>query len=116
MPSRLQKKLVSKAACLSIRCVANLRDVRYPILLLESRADLIGQLAGDLDGVDAADVAVETLPLGDPGARWVGERDDALEDLGRAALDLVLGAGEVQELFAVGAALVAEALKKHMSA
>lgn len=116
MPSRLQKT-VGQQNCLPKQSVScHLRDVRYPILLLESRADLIGQLAGDLDGVDAADVTIETLPLGDPGARRVGERDDALEDLGRAALDLVLGAGEVQKLFAVGAALVAEALKKQMSA
>lgn len=96
--------------------VGHVRYVLDPVLVLERLPDLVGQLARDLDGVHAADVAVEALPLCDPRAGRVGERDEALEDLRRAALDLVLRAGEVQELFAVGASLVAEALNDRMSA
>lgn len=86
------------------------RDILYPILLLESGPDLVRQLPGHLDGVHAGRIPVQALPLCDPRLVGVGERDDALEDLRRAALDLVLRAGEPKELFAVGAALVAEAL------
>jgi len=99
-----------------VTAVGHVRYVLDPVLVLERLPDLVGQLARDLDGVHAADVAVEALPLCDPRAGRVGERDEALEDLRRAALDLVLRAGEVQELFAVGASLVAEALNDRMSA
>lgn len=87
------------------------RDVLYPILVLERRLYLVRQLTRNLDGVDAADVAVEALPLCDPGPGRVGEGDEAFKDLRGAALNLVLRAREVQKLLAVGAALVAEALE-----
>lgn len=86
------------------------RDIGYPVLVLDHGAHLVRQLARHLGRVHAGQVVVEALPLGDPGLARVGEGDDALEDLGRAGLDLVLGAGEVEELLAVGAAMVAEAL------
>lgn len=88
----------------------NSRDILYPILVLDDLPDLVGQLARDLDGVYPGDVGVEALPLRDPAALRVREGDDALEDLGGAGLDLVLRVGEVQEVVAVGAAFVAEAL------
>lgn len=79
-------------------------------LVLDGGAYLVGQLAGDLGGVDALDVVIEALPLGDPGPRWVGQGDEALEDLARAALDGFRVVLEVQEVFAVGAAFVSETL------
>ena len=88
----------------------NSRDILYPILILDNLPNLVGQLARDLDGVYPGDIAVEALPLGDPAPLGVGEGDDALEDLGGAGLDLVLGVCEVEEVVAVGAAFVAEAL------
>lgn len=86
------------------------RDVVYPILLLDRGAHVVRQLARDLDGVDALDVAIEALPLGHPRLARAAERDQALEHLRGAAVDLVRRSGEVQELLTVGAALVTEAL------
>ena len=82
----------------------------YPILVLKDLPDLVGELAGDLDGVQAGNVAVEALPLGDPAVVGVREGDDALEDLRRAGLDLVLRVREVEEVVAVGAPFRSEAL------
>lgn len=89
----------------------DLRDILYPVLIFNHLPYVIRKLTRDFDGVEPRDVAIEALPLGDPALAGVGEGDDALEDLGGAALDLVLGAGEVEEFFAVGAAFVAESLK-----
>ncbi len=88
----------------------NLRDVRQPILLLDGRPDIVRQLPRHLGRVDAAHVLVQALPLGHPRLGRVGERDEPLEDLGRAAVDLVRRALEVEKLLAVWAALVAKAL------
>lgn len=87
----------------------HLRDIHVP-LVFDSRAYLVGQLAGDLGSVDALDVVVEALPLGDPGPRRVGQGDEALVNLARAALDGFGVVLEVQEVFAVGAAFVSESL------
>lgn len=89
---------------------ANLRDIRNSILLLYRRPHVVRQLARHLGRVDAAHVAVQPLPLGHPRLARVGQRDEALKDLRCAAVDLIGRALQVQELFAVGAALVAEAL------
>lgn len=89
------------------------RDVLYPILIFNHLPYVIWKLPRDLDCVEARDVAIKALPLGDPALAGVGEGDDALEDLGGAALNLVLGAGEVEEFFAVGAAFVAESAVCH---
>lgn len=79
-------------------------------ILGQSGDDFFGKLAHNLGRVDAADVAVDALPLGDPGAARVGHGDEALEDGRRARLDGLLGALEVQVLFAVGAPFFLKAL------
>lgn len=89
---------------------AFLRDVVYPILVLESVPNLVRQLPRHLDRIDALDITIQALPFCHPRLRRVGQRDETLEDLGRAALDLVWGTSKVEELFAIGAALVAKAL------
>ena len=94
----------------------HLRDVLYSVFVLESRPNIVGKLTRHLDGVHAWNVAVETLVLCYPRARRVGEGDDTLKDLRGAAFDLVLGASEVEELVAVGAAFVAESLENKTSA
>ena len=83
-------------------------------LVLDSSAYLVWQLAGDLGGVDALDVIVEALPLGDPGPGRVGQGDETLEDLARAALDGFGVVLEVQEVLAV--ALVAHRLARPVRA
>lgn len=88
----------------------DLRDVGNPVLLLYRGPHVVRQLARDLGGVDTADVAIQALPLCHPRLAGVGERDEPFKDLRRAAVDLVGRALQVQELFAVGAAFVAEAL------
>lgn len=88
----------------------NVRNILYPILILQRRPDLVGELARDLDRVHAGHISVQALPLCDPRLGRVGQRYQALKDLRRAAFDLVLRADEVQEFLAVGASFVAEAL------
>ena len=85
------------------------RDVNVALFFNRS-AHLVGQLARHLDGIDALDVIVQALPLGDPGLGGVGERDKALVDLAGAVVDGVRVAFQVEELFAVGAALLSETL------
>lgn len=65
--------------------------------------------ASDLDSVNASDVAVQALPSGDPARARVGKSDQALEDLAGAFLNGVVVAGQLEELFTVGASLAAEA-------
>jgi hypothetical protein len=48
------------------RRVGDIRDVLNSILILYRGAHIVGKLTGDLDGIDAPDIAVETLPLGHP--------------------------------------------------
>lgn len=98
---------------MSRKSAPNLRDILNPILLLQHGADLVWQLAEDLVGVGAADVAVEAVVFGYPGLGRVGDGDEALEDGRGAGLDLLAGALEVEELFAVGAAFVSETLMGH---
>lgn len=86
----------------------NLRDVDET-LLLHRELDVVGQGAGDLGGVTAADVAVDALPLGDPRLLGVGDGDQALEDLGGALVDRVRVASQLEE-GAVRAALLLESL------
>jgi hypothetical protein len=82
----------------------NSRNVSNPMFFLQRRPDLVRQLARDLDGVDAGAVLVQALPLRNPAPARVRERDEALEDLGRAALDSFGVVLEVEEVFAVRAA------------
>jgi hypothetical protein len=82
----------------------------HTVFLLQRSPDFIWELPRYLCGIDTGNVAVETLPLGDPRFGRVGQGDEALEDLGGAALDLVRRAREVEELFAVGASFVTETL------
>lgn len=111
LPSRLHPSAFQRHQQSPRGKAKNSRDIVYAVLILDNLPDLVGQLAGHLDGVQAGHVAVEALPLCDPAAVGVRQGDDALEDLGRAGLDLVLGAGEVEEVVAVGAPFVAEALR-----
>ena len=89
-------------------CYDDLRDV-YETLVLHGGLDLLGQGAGDLGGIAAADVAVDALPLGNPGLLGVGDGDEAFEDLGGARLDGLGGVLELEE-GTVGAARLSEAL------
>jgi len=65
--------------------------------------------AGNLDSVDTRNVAVESLPPGDPAGSRVGQSDEALKDLAGALLNGVVVTGELKELLAVGTSLTAEA-------
>lgn len=94
---------------------------------LDSGDDLFGQLrdtvsigkkdgcgqcthnAGDLDGVDTRNIAVESLPPGNPAGAGVSQSDEALKDLAGAFLDGIVVTRELQELFAVGTSFTAEA-------
>jgi hypothetical protein len=72
--------------------------------------DVLGQDALDLCRVHAGDVALEALVPCDPAAVRVGDADEALENLRGAVVDLLGIAGELQDVFAVGAALGGELL------
>jgi hypothetical protein len=65
--------------------------------------------SGDFDGIDARNIAVESLPPGNPAGGWVCQSDEALKDLAGALLDSIVVAQELEELFAVGASLATEA-------
>ena len=65
--------------------------------------------AGNLDGVDSRDIAVESLPSGDPARTRVCQSDEALKDLAGAFLDGVVMTREFEKLFAVGTSFTAEA-------
>jgi hypothetical protein len=67
----------------------DIRDIRDAILLFELRPHIVRQLPGHLGRVHAAHVLVQALPLGHPRVGRVSQSDEALKDLGRAALDLV---------------------------
>ena len=62
-------------------CYDDLRDV-YETLVLHGGLDLLGQGAGDLGGIAAADVAVDALPLGNPGLLGVGDERVAPREVG----------------------------------
>lgn len=79
-------------------------------LFFNRSAHFVGQLTRNLDGIDALDIVVQALPLGDPGLGGVGERNEALVDLAGAVVDSIWVAFQVEELFAVGAALLSETL------
>jgi hypothetical protein len=64
--------------------------------------------AGDLDGVDTRDIAVKSLPSGNPAGGRVCQSDETLKDLAGALLDSIIMANELEELFAVGASLATE--------
>lgn len=76
---------------------------------LDGRYNFLRENASDLDSVNASDVAVQALPSGDPARARVGKSDQALEDLAGAFLNGVVVAGQLEELFTVGASLAAEA-------
>jgi hypothetical protein len=80
--------------------------IRFKILQAEKRTNR----AHDLNGIHALDVAVETLPLGNPGLRRVGECDQTLEDLGGAFLDCLLRVSEREKTFAVRTTFLEEFL------
>lgn len=75
----------------------------------DGRDDLFGQNAGDLDSVNARNIAVETLPPGNPAGGRVCQSDETLKDLAGALLDSIVVAQELEELFAVGTSLATEA-------
>jgi hypothetical protein len=64
--------------------------------------------AGDLDGINTRNIAVESLPPGNPAGGRVCQSDEALKDLAGALLDSIIMANELEELFAVGASLATE--------
>lgn len=66
--------------------------------------------SNDLSGVESRHVALQPLPFGDPAASWIRESDDALKDGARAILYRVGAAAQLEEVFAVGAALDSELL------
>lgn len=74
------------------------------------RDDVLRQGAHDLGGIGALDVFVDALPLGHPGAGWVGHGDEALVDGRGTEFYVVLVAGDVKVLLAVGAAVALELL------
>lgn len=86
------------------------RDVANVGLLQQVCNNVVRQRAHDLGRVGAWLVLVDTLPLGDPGAAWVGHGNEALENGRRARLDRFLVASEVQVVFAVGTAFALESL------
>jgi hypothetical protein len=86
------------------------RDVSNPCLILHGIYDLLGQDARDLRRIDTPHVAVQTLPLCDPGFGRVGQCDEALEDLRRAVGNSVGAALEAEELLTVWASFLEEAL------
>jgi hypothetical protein len=65
--------------------------------------------AGYLDGVDTRDIAVKSLPSGNPAGGRVCQSDETLKDLAGALLDGIVVAQELEELFAVGTSLATEA-------
>ena len=70
----------------------------------------IAHHASDLDRVDPSNVAIETLPLGHPRLRRVGQGDQAFVDLRRAFLDGLGVTSQAQEVLAVGASFTQEFL------
>lgn len=122
VPSRLAwvSLKTRKRACLDSRDVLDTSG-------LDGGDDLFGQLrdtvsigkqdiydrfthnAGDLDGVDTRDVAVESLPPGNPAGTGVCQSDEALKDLAGAFLNGVVVTRKLEELFAVGTSFTAEA-------
>ena len=98
---------------------------------LHSRDDFLGQLntisnhtpdiisfpstydSSDLNSVDTRNIALQTLPSGDPASGGVGESDKSLVDLAGALLDGVFVAGQFEELVAVWAALATELGRGH---
>lgn len=79
-------------------------------LFFNRSAHFVGQLARDLDGIDALDIVVQALPLGDPRLGGVGERNEALVDLAGTVVDGIWVAFQVEELFAVGTAFLSKTL------
>jgi hypothetical protein len=65
--------------------------------------------SSNLDGIDTSNVAVQTLPSGNPTSSRIGQSDKTLKDLTGALLDGVVVASQLEELFAVGASLTTEA-------
>jgi hypothetical protein len=78
--------------------------------VLHSADDIVWQNALDLCSVHARMVALKALVPGDPAPGGVRDGDEALEDLGCAVVDLLRVAGELKDVFAVGAALGEELL------
>lgn len=86
----------------------DLRDIGVTIFF-EHRPDVVGESTGDLEGVDAVDVGVDALPLGDPGLLVLAHGDDALKDLRGARVDSFRAVLEAEE-GAVGASVELETL------
>jgi hypothetical protein len=87
------------------------RNISYPPLILNSSDDLIRKLARNLGCIHAPHIAIQPLPLRNPGFRGVGQRNKALEDLRCAVDDGVHRAPEMEELFAVRAPFLEESLQ-----
>ena len=90
--------------------VWNLRDILDAILFFYRGSHIIWQLARYFGRVHAPNVAVEPLPLRDPRLAGIGEGDETLKDLRRAAVDLVWRTLEMEEFLAVGTAFLPESL------
>ena len=80
------------------------------MLVLHHIHNLIRQNARHLRRIRARHIAVEALPLGDPGARGLGQGDHAFVDLGCAFADGFAVATEAEEVVAVRAAGLDEVL------
>jgi hypothetical protein len=98
-----------------IEVVDRIRNVLYPVLLLQCHPHIIGKLARHLERVDAAHIRLQALPLGDPRLGRVSEREEALKHLRRAALNRIWVVRQMEELLTVGAALITESLPRSES-
>jgi len=97
-PAASTVEMISSGSCKT----QSVRNKRY-------RRDENTYNTGNLDGVDSRDIAVESLPSGNPARARVCQSDEALEDLAGAFLDGVVMAREFEKLFAVGTSFTAEA-------
>jgi hypothetical protein len=78
--------------------------------VLHRDQNILGQDTLNLCRVHAGNVALEALIPCDPAAVRVGDANEALENLRGAVVDLLGIAGELEDVFAVGAALGGELL------
>lgn len=78
--------------------------------VLDCSDDVLGQDALNLSRVDARDVSFQALIPRDPAPLCVRDGDEALEDLRCAVVDLLGVANQLENVLAVGTALLKELL------
>jgi len=82
--------------------------------ILQHADNLSRQLTKDLDSIHARDIGLDALPLGDPASLWVGDGNHAVEVCAGAFRDGFGCVGEVEDGFAVGAAVGEKFLAERM--